>query len=293
MSRPIRILKAGTCYVVSHRLKGDARFDHDTHFLKHFTDSLDDLPTRFDLKLHAYAIDDRQYFLYLKTDKSNLDQFMHQFHIRLSQFHTHYRFKNRYRAIAVEPQRYRKAILRFLHQAHFATSSKMYYTTHRFPSWLCELSLDTSDSAEARFEEVCAFFNKERWPAILGTRSFERQLLRGSFVNTPVLNNPQNTARLHPEDIILAASKFFTCTPKSITDHVQRGRGHFNPARLAAITLCRDLLGMRLQDIADRFHFKHPASISHASQQWGKHLKQDPTLEKVFDALKNSLRTKA
>lgn len=288
MARPLRILKPETCYVVSHQLLDQYRFDDYPALHEALFHALKTVPKRYKISLHAYTITPVRYFLYLKAHKGNLDQFMHQLHLSISQsLGKRSHFKNRYRAVVIEPERYRQAILSYLHNTGIDNSAT-YYAQDKFPAWLKKLPITQHDEAESRLSEVQHFFNKQRWPAILATRSFQHQLRRGalSYENA---QTHENTASFD-EMIKLVASEFH-CSAQHIKAPSPRGRGQTNLARSCAIKLARDEFAYSLKDIAEQFSLGHPASASHAAKQFEKQLAQNPELQKQHQELMKKLRT--
>ncbi|PIQ42448.1 MAG: hypothetical protein COV52_03490 [Gammaproteobacteria bacterium CG11_big_fil_rev_8_21_14_0_20_46_22] len=290
MARPLRILKPETCYVVSHQLLDQHRFDQDEALHEAFFNGLNTIPKRYKISLHAYALTPTRYFLYLKAHKGNLDQFMHQLHLSISQSlgkRTH--FKNRYRAVVIEPERYRQAILNYLHTKG-SDNSAQYYRENHFPDWLEKLPVTRHEEADARLAEVERFFEKQRWPAILATRSFQHQLRRGGLSSE---GSPAYQETLSFEAMIQLVAEHFGCSAEQIKAPSPRGRGHTNLARSCAIKLARDCLAYSLKDIAEHFSLHHPASASHAAKQFEKHLSQYPEQQKHYEQLMKKMRTPA
>lgn len=294
MSRPIRIIQAETCYLVSHTtLTQHNIFKKEQHralLLK----ILSELPERYRFSLHAYAFDENIYYLYLKTHKANIDKIMRQlgglFTCQYQQL-SHVEgsvFRGRYRAVVIEPLRYRQAILHFLHNAQHLASSHIFYTKNTFPQWLEKLDTSKQDDFSDRLIEVSTFFAKQRWPAILGSRSFKRALLRRSHIDLEQSQRKQLQTQMSIDEIIHLVGQHFRVSYESII-HSRRGRGQSNVPRAAAMMLCRDHAGYALRDIAKVFQLSHYASVSSTILRFKKAIQRDGLLAIVFEKIKRKL----
>lgn len=291
MSRPIRIIQAETCYLVSHT--GLSQYDvfQQLERQKLFLSILSELPKRYAFSLHAFAFNRGAYYLYIKTHRANLDKIMRQLNgLFTSEFQRLQGvegpvFRGRYRAVVIEPLRYRKVILHYLHSLEYLYNSRDHYLDKTFPAWMSELEVVESDDFAECFQEVADFFAKQRWPAILGSRSFKRDLLRRSHIDLEQSARKQLQVQASIDDIVDLVAKHFRVSGDSIFT-TKRGRGQSNVPRAAAMLLCRDYAGYSLKEIAQRFKLSHYASVSSTILRFNKAMRRDGLLTIVFEKIK-------
>ncbi|MDP2305847.1 MAG: transposase [Pseudomonadota bacterium] len=154
MARPLRLDFPGARHHVMNRGARRAPIFADDASCALFLAALADLPVRFDVRVHAYALMPNHFHLLLETPRGNLSRAMQYLtgeHVRLLNEHQGWDgpvFKGRFRNRLVETDAYWHHLLLYLHlnpvRAHLvADIDDSYWTSHaayvgseRRPDWL-------------------------------------------------------------------------------------------------------------------------------------------------------------
>ncbi|MEZ0174379.1 MAG: transposase [Candidatus Reddybacter sp.] len=120
MARPLRLEYAGAIYHVTSR--GDRRGDiyADDSDRSRWLETLGDVCSRYNWRVHAYCLMDNHYHLVVKTIESNLSKGMRQLNGVYTQsynrrhHHTGHLFQGRYKAILVDKEAYLLELTRYV-----------------------------------------------------------------------------------------------------------------------------------------------------------------------------------
>ncbi|MES2638967.1 MAG: transposase [Myxococcota bacterium] len=159
MARPLRLDFPGARHHVMNRGARRAPIFTDNASCALFLAALADLPARFDVRVHAYALMPNHFHLLLETPRGNLSRAMQYLtgeHVRLLNAREQWDgplFKGRFRNRLVETDGYWNHLLLYLHlnpvRAHLvADIDDSYWTSHaayvghvRRPDWLTTADL--------------------------------------------------------------------------------------------------------------------------------------------------------
>jgi len=283
MARPLRIVFAEAYYHVMNRGLARQRVFNDGGDRTGFLQLLADCHDMWGVRVLVYCLLDTHYHLLLQTPEANLPRVMRHLDGVYTQRYNrrHGRdgplFRGRYAAIVIEAERYLLAVARYIHQnpvtaglartpeAYEWSSCRWYIREGKRPDWL-----DT-EQLLARFprrdrraafrafmraageESVRAFYARQRRGPVLGTQPFLERLrrrIRKRAIALPEV--PEAKAYLRPpaETCLTIVGQVYGTDREAL---LWTRRGQRNEARAMAMYVCRQLGGMKLQEIARLF----------------------------------------
>ena len=283
MARPLRIAFPGAYYHIMNRGLARQAVFTDRGDRRTFLQLLADCHEMWGVRVLAYCLLDNHYHLLLRTPEPNLARVMRHLDGVYTQRYNrrHDRdgplFRGRYTAIVVEAEPYLLAVARYIHQNPVAaglvrtpetyewSSCRWYAEDRKRPPWLDTeqlLSRFPPRGRQGAFlafmraaleDRVQSFYASERRGPVLGTQPFIDRLRRRIRQRAGALREvPEAKAYLRPDAATcLRIVRQVYGTDREVLLSSRRGRR--NEARSMAMYVCRQLGGMKLQDIASLF----------------------------------------
>jgi hypothetical protein len=219
-------------------------------------------------------------------------------------------FRGRYRAILVQEDEYLTHLIRYIHfnpiQAGLTQDlSKYPWTSHRdywkgsdeIP-WLHvrlglgffsdKLKQSLKDYRQYMKEPVdlktLSFYQKKKQGFILGDIDFidqikEKYILTDQKLDTEIPEERRITGAAITKRILKETSRVFSQSEDAI--YLSK-RGALHPARLTALSLSRELSGLRLSEIADIFQVKSYRTVASSCFRFKKLMAQNPGIRRQY-----------
>ncbi len=316
MSRPLRIEYPNAFYHVMNRgASRQAIFLIDDDY-EIFLETLKETSKFFDLRIVSYCLMSNHYHLLFQTPKANLSRAMRHLNgVYTQRFNRYHKkdgslFRGRYKAILVQEDEYLTHLIRYIHlnpiQANLTEDlSKYPWTSHRDylkgrdqSPWLhVRLGLAFFSSKLKRAlksyrefmksgvdPKTLAFYGKKKQSPILGDSDFldyikEKYILTDRKLSTEIPEERSFQGQKKARDIAEETSKAFQ---RSKEELYRSRRGETNDARLAAVTLTRELSGLRLSEIAQIFRMNSYKSVGSSCYRLKARLVKEPDLRKRY-----------
>ena len=320
MSRPLRIEFPGAWYHVMNRgRRGDDIFSNARDF-ESFVTILTESADLWQVKIGAYCLMTNHYHLLVHTPNGNLSRFMRHLNGIYTQKYNRLHgydgqlFRGRYKAILVEEDNYLLELVRYIHRnplranivedlGQYSWSSHHDYLSAEKSKWLDKkfilqiFSHDHERSVKAYLdfiakedsEQICAFYEKKKLPAIVGRTEFIDWTKNHFFA--------QKTHKQVPESNQLAPNieqiKAAVCQEYGVTEEqlIYSIRGTSNEPRNVAIYLTRMLRRDGLIDIGTAFGMQGYSAASSAIVRVKEKLLLDDFLQLRIDTIKKRIVT--
>lgn len=315
MSRPLRIEFPGATYHVMNRgLAAQPLFTTAADRLT-FLEGLGEVHARWGLRIFAYCLMRTHYHLCVQTPQVPLSRVMRHIDGVYTQRYNrrHGRdgplFRGRYRAILVEADRYRLAVVRYIHQnpvtagavAHPEryrwSSLQAYLTTGGRPAWLdTQTVLAAFRGRRPVFlafmrgqpeAELTAFYRAARGAPILGTETFKARLRARRSRQRSDREVPERRHLAIPLDACLRAVARAYGVPEDRLRHSQRGVT--NRARQVAMYVCREVGGYGHREIAERVRAGSYSTVSSICAMLKERLREDRDLQRELARIRREL----
>ena len=314
MTRPLRVEYEGAYYHVMNRGQGRQRIHHGDDYYLYFLHCLEQAHKRFALEVHAYCLMDNHYHLLVRTPRGNLSRAMRHINGLYTQRHNTLRktdgalFRGRYKSINIEASSYLLEVSRYIHRNPVETRKPLVQTLDSYrwssypayrnktetPDWLykeavfSELGSGQPTASYTRFvdggvdEETDAFYSKNRWPAVRGSKGFAEKAL--AYSNRSGRGVGQERAKVTAAEILLVVAKRFGCDRQELL-LAKRGSGVDNKARLLAMRLCQECGSMKLLEIGKLFGVGSESGVSKSISRLKLRMEQDEALREDFNVL--------
>ncbi len=273
---------------------------------------LDDLATRWQVRVFAYCCMTNHYHLAIQTPLGNISRVMRHLDGLYTQGFNRARerdgplFRGRYKAILVEAKAYLRQIVRYIHlnpvKVGVVTQPGLYpWSSHRLyrlpaaPSWLArDEILAQFDSPEA-FERFIAegneasleaFYERRRWSPVLGSGQFVHQVMAQTQKSrehprahaTPQFPSVQTVAVVIASRLKVPVDSLFSSR-----------RGRRNDARNLAIHVASRVAGFPAAEICQYFDLGTAAAVTRASSRAVQAFRTKSKIQKmVADLIGNS-----
>jgi REP element-mobilizing transposase RayT len=319
MSRPLRIEYPNAFYHVMNRGAGRQSIYLIDDDYEMFLEAVKESSKFFGIRVLAYALMPNHYHLLVQTPKANLSRAMrHVNSVYTQRFNRYHKkdgplFRGRYKAILVQEDEYLTHLIRYIHlnpvQANLTedlakypwTSHKPYLKGQNQAPWLCVRlglaffagKLKTALKAYRQFlkdgvdPKTLAFYGKKKQSPILGDPDFldrikEKYILADRKLSTEIPEVRSMRGHRKARQIAQAAAKAFQ-RPKE--ELYRSRRGEPNHARLVAVSLTRDLSGLKLSEIAEIFRMGSYKSVGTSCYRLKARLSREPGLKKRYEQL--------
>ena len=308
MSRPVRIQFPGAYYHVMNRgLARRATFvspaDHEG-----FLTLLDDIATRWQVRVHAYCCMTNHYHLLLQTPLGNLARVMrHLDGIYTQRFNRAYHrdgplFRGRYKAILIDAETYLLQVVRYIHLNPVAAglthdpgaypwSSHRLYRQPTPPAWLAQeevlatfpdLPAFERFVAEGNEEALEAFYARRRWSPVLGDEAFIAWALAVA-----------RRSREHPRAQQTPQFSTVGAVARAVCQHLGRTagqvltsrRGRANLARSLAIYIASRTAGFSHPEIKQYFAVRTDSAITKTCDRTHRLITKTPHLHQLLRAI--------
>ena len=319
MSRPLRIEYPNAFYHVMNRgLNRQAVFLVDDDY-EIFLEVLKETSKFFGIRVISYCLMPNHYHLLLQTPKANLSRAMRHLNgvytQRFNRFHKKDGplFRGRYKAILVQEDEYLTHLIRYIHlnpvQANLIgdpskylwNSHKQYLKGQDQAPWLhvrlglafYSGKLKGAIKSYRQFMKdgtdptILAFYGKKKQSPILGDPDFldmikEKYIFTDRKLSTEIPEVRSLTGHKKAHQIVEATAKLFQRPKQQL---YQSKRGETNRARLVAVSLVRDLSGLKLSEIAQVFKMNSYKSVGTSCYRLKARLAQEPDLRKGYERL--------
>ena len=319
MPRPLRIEYPNAFYHVMDRGAGRHPIYLVDDDYEMFFEVVKETSRFFDIRLICFCLMPNHYHLLIQTPKANLSRAMRHLNgVYTQRFNRYHKkdgplFRGRYKAILVQEDSYLTHLIRYIHlnpvQANLTDDlSKYPWTSHRqylkgedLAPWLhvrlglgffsnkLKIALKTyrefiKDGVDPK---TLSFYDKKKQTSILGDPDFmdtikEKYILADQKLSTEIPEERSIQGQKKARDIANETSKVFQ-TPKETLYRSRRGETNY--ARLAAVSLTRELSGLRLSEIAQIFRMNSYKSVGSSCYRLKARLVKEPNLKKRYDRI--------
>lgn len=273
---------------------------------------LDDLATRWQVRVFAYCCMTNHYHLAIQTPLGNISRVMRHLNGLYTQgFNRAVErdgplFRGRYKAILVEAEAYLRQIVRYIHlnpvKVGVVTQPGLYpWSSHRLyrlptvPSWLARDEIlahfDSLDAfecfiAEGNEASLEVFYERRRWSPVLGSEQFVSQVMAQVHKNrehprahaTPLFPSVQTVAVVIAARLEVPVDSLFSSR-----------RGRRNDARNLAIHIASRVAGFPAAEICRYFDLGTAAAVTRASSRAVQAFRTKPEIRRlVADLVGNS-----
>lgn len=310
MPRPNRIEFSGAWYHVIHRgTKKPALFLNDSHrqlFLNVLAESI----SIEGFECHAYCLLNHEVHLLIHTPTGNLSHAMrHLFSVYTQRFnqdtgHTGSLFKDRFKAVLLDPDDYLQADSRFIHQLpslQRIPESPLNYPWSSFPAYVGKaprprwLQISTILPQYPRpFEKyygeyvlhekddrLIRFFKRKKLSPFLGSTGFVMAAKNSAAAH----KDTGSTTTLPSMDVLIQSTAMVM---KETVDDIlisKRGRGNQQLGRTVAMYLCRHIGQHSIKDIAEHFGVGHESAVSVRLARFKTFLEHHPDVQSKLNLL--------
>jgi len=309
MSRPLRIEYPNAFYHVMNRGAGRQAIYLIDDDYGMFLEAVKESAKFFDIHVICYCLMPNHYHLLIQTPKANLSRAMRHLNgVYTQRFNRLHKkdgplFRGRYKAILIQEDEYLTHLIRYIHlnpvQANPTEDlSKYPWTSHKDylkgtdeAPWLhvrLGLAFFSSKLKKALKEyrefiksgvdpKTLAFYGKKKQSPILGDPDFlehikEKYILTDRKLSTEIPEERKMTGTAITKRILKETARAFSKPEESI--YLSK-RGELHPARLTALSLSRELSGLRLSEIAELFQVKSYRTVASSCFRFKKLIAQD------------------
>lgn len=274
---------------------------------------LEDLATRWRVRIFAYCCMTNHYHVAIQTPLGNISRVMrHLDGLYTQRFNRSVGrdgplFRGRYKAILVEAEAYLRQIVRYIHlnpvkvgvvtqPGTYPWSSHHLYRLPTAPAWLARDEILAGFDSPNAFERFIAegneaslerFYQRRRWSPVLGSEQFVGQVMAQVQKSrehprahvTPQLPSVQTVAAVIA--LRLKVSVDALCSSR---------RGRRNDARNLAIYVANRVAGFPTADICRYFDLGTAAAVTRASLRAGQMLGAKPEIRRLVADLVETLK---
>jgi REP element-mobilizing transposase RayT len=275
----------------------------------------------FSIRIIGFCLMPNHYHLLVQTPKANLSRAMRHLNgVYTQRFNRVHKkdgslFRGRYKAILVQEDAYLTHLIRYIHlnpiQANLTqdiakypwTSHKQYLRGQDESSWLYvrlglaffSSELKASLKAYRQFlkegvdPKTLSFYGKKKQSPIFGDPDFiddikEKYILADRRLSTEIPEERQMAGSAIAERILREVSREFSVTGEKL---YSSKRGEVNPARLVAVSLSRELTGLRLTELAEVFKAGSYRTIASSCFRFKKLVARDPDIQRRCDKIRD------
>jgi len=308
--RPTRIEFPGALYFISTQTLPDQVLFQDDIDRRRFLEILDNAVRRYGLILHAFTLLNDGYRLLVETPKSNLTKAMQYINSHYTAYtntrrhQTNQLFKGRYLSTVIDKPRYLLKISRYIHllpvQKGLA-SRPASYPWSSFSKYILP-----NDQPPAVFtKDVLSRFGGRQQRVIMRYQQIVDSGIGTDLTPTTVLLKKMRilgsvdfTAKtksaveapsplsIDPNIIIGEAARYYNVEVTSVVDN----RTKPNPARNAAIYLCRNMTDTPLEKLGELFDVG-PSSICNTTKRVEAHRKSGEAVSKDLKQIETNIRS--
>ena len=318
MARPLRIEFEGAFYHITSRGNLRDRIFFDDKDRETFLEILRRTKERYGYLLHAYALMENHYHLFLETPKANISQIMQNINtsytVYINKRHKRFGhlFQGRFKGILVDKETYLIVLTRYIHlnpvRAGIVKNPESYrWTSYREYMGTCKEETSLVDTAEtlsyfsktkntamkAYREFVEAGISKENNPfeeveagIILGSEKFKttiRRLLNRMKPDEEIPQMKSLREKVSIDKVIKVCCNYYA---KNKEELLKKGKG--KEERRAAIYLSKILSNEKNVEIGRYFRIRG-STVSEALKGVEARIKRDVNFQKEIEVLKEKL----
>jgi putative transposase len=306
MGRPLRIEFSGAFYHVTSRGNEKRQIFLSEKDFRKFLDVLSELPARFAVEIHGFALLGNHYHLLLQTARPNLGMAMQylntSYAVYFNRMHKRvgHLLQGRYKAFLIEKNSYLLTVSRYIHlnpvkahlvdrpEEHFWSSYRNYIGRGKRHSWvtcsmvLGQMSPDPSQAKKLyrKFVEDGLYLDENPFDSlkaglVLGSEAFLEDLKRKCAVSKQP-DVPQSklfTDTPGLDHVLKVVSRYFQIDKDKIIHSYKQD----NCARRACLYLLRTLTDLSSAEIGKKFHISYTA-VSKATSRFRQEVKRDRKL---------------
>ena len=315
MARPLRIEFEGAFYHITSRGNLRDRIFFDDKDREKFLEILRRTKERYGYLLHAYALMENHYHLFLETPKANISQIMQNINtsytVYVNKRHKRFGhlFQGRFKGILVDKETYLIVLTRYIHlnpvRAGIVKSPENYrWTSYREYMGTCKEETSLVDTAEtlsyfsktkntamkAYREFVEAGISKENNPfeeveagIILGSEKFKttiKRLLNRMKLDEEIPQMKRLRGKVSIDKVIKVCCNYYA---KKKEELLKKGKG--KEERRVAIYLSKILSNEKNVEIGGYFRIKG-STVSEALKGVETRMKRDKKFQKEIEVLK-------
>ncbi len=309
MPRPNRIEFPGALYFISTQTLPDQTLFQDDIDRRRFLEIIDNAVRRYGLILHAFTLLNDGYRLLLETPKSNLTKTMQYINSHYTAYtntrrhQTNQLFKGRYLSTVVDKHRYLLKLSRYIHllpvQKGLATRPAS-YPWSSFSKYI----LPNDQPPAVYTKDVLSRFGGMQRRVILRYQHLVESGVGADLTPTTVLLKKKRVlgsvefatkARIavetpppksiDPNIIIGEAARYYNVDVASVVDNHTKP----NPARNAAIYLCRNMTDTPLEKLGALFDVG-PSSICNTTKRVEAHRRSGEAVSKDLRQIETNIR---
>lgn len=330
MSRPLRINYENAWYHVMNRGRGrQVTFPSDDAY-QAFLQTLEEAVQRFTIEIHAFCLMPNHYHLLIKTPLANLSRAMRHIDGIYTQRHNRLTgtdgplFRGRYKAIVVDADEYLLSLSRYIHRNPIEAKKPLADDLNDWPwssypsliqrrshySWLHRDATYELLGKRSRYQafkkhilddtkdEVTDFFSKQRLQPVLGGADFIKRI-EPYIKHSREMPKREMPRAVDMATVLRTVAEAFGFTVEELLKKRPCPDGHQIPRQISrhiprqmAMLLCRDYVGMTLNQMAEQFGGMHYSTVSHGIKQLEKHLKKQ-RIRKIYRACVQALDSDA
>lgn len=322
MVRPLRIEYPEAWYHVMNRGASRSKIFHQVEDYELFLKVIEEACLLFNVYISSYCLMSNHYHLLVHTPEGNISRFMrHVNGVYTQRFNRKYKkdgslFRGRYKAILIQADEYLTQVLKYIHknpgkakmvkkEEDYRWSSHRIYLRGKSPKeWLDISSVLLLFSEKKRKaitkyrdfmdypvdEEVKKFYSKKNQSSILGEKSF-REWIKNNFISKDNKAKLEVTEKrqLYGEKILKVINSL-VCRAFNIDEKILyvQTRGKENIPRLLAVSLSRELSGLSLSEIAERYKTLSYKSIASNRFRFKRKMSKNKKLTKLYKKIKGT-----
>lgn len=292
--------------------------DQDDYAL--FLKTVEEACSLFNVFIASYCLMDNHYHLLVNTPESNLARFMrHVNGVYTQRFNRKYQrdgalFRGRYRSILIEADEYLTQVVKYIHNnplkakkviklEEYRWSSHLIYLKGKNPkSWLDVTSVlslfsITKKLAIAHYkefmgypvkDEVAQFYSKKNQASILGESIF-KDWIKSNFIKKDHKAQLEIKERRELQgEKIFQIIKSEVCRIFKIDEKVlfEKRRGEENIPRYFAIALSRELSGLSLPELAEKFNIMSYKTVATNHYRLKKKIERNKKYSRLYKKIK-------
>ena len=316
MARPLRIEYPNAFYHVMNRGAGRQAIYLIDDDYKIFLEAVKESAKFFDIRIICYCLMPNHYHLLIQTPKANLSRAMRHLNgVYTQRFNRLHKkdgplFRGRYKAILIQEDEYLTHLIRYIHlnpvQANLTQDLSQYpWTSHKDylkgkdqAPWLHvrlglaffskTLKRALQDYRQFMKEGVdrntLAFYKNKKRGSILGDPDFldhikEKYILTDRKLSTEIPEQRRMAGAAVTERILKEVSRVFQQPKETL---LCSKRGERNAARLTALSLARELSGLRLTELAEAFQIRSYRTVATACYRFKRLLREDLDIRRRY-----------
>ena len=322
MSRPLRIEFCGAWYHVMNRGANSANIYYDKEDYSLFLTVLKEACNLFNVTISAYCLMTNHYHILANTPEGNISRFMRHVNGVYTQRHNRKHekdgplFRGRFKSVLVQDDKHLIGVMRYIHLNpikakmvrninNFKWSSHTIYLERKSSvDWMdvdSILHFFSKNKTEAIKEykkyvsqdvdkDAEIFYSKKNQSSIYGDNNFIEKIKELFIISDKGPNIEIKEKRMLMGEGVLTRVNMEICRKFGVNKKkLYHGkRGEENIARSFAITLSRELSGLRMPEIAERYKIVNYRTVGTICFRFSKRMKGDKKLQNQYNSLKHT-----